>query len=197
MTRGLRRNALATLAAVASALAVSGNAWAADSDMTAALRALSTSLTSHDNVRTTSGVVMSRDLQASYTATQSAPCVVTIHLDATATYTPPGGAVLTETTPGTFYTLPLETMSSSLSKANTKTSEQLPATNERRTAPAIYSYSGDIIVPLAGLKAADPTTVISTKPAPSDPTYASEAAAKAALAALTTAAAACAAPASK
>ena len=196
MKRAFARTALAC-AALASAVAAGSGASAADTDITPALHALTTSLTAHDNVRTTSGVVMSRDLQANYTATQTAPCVITIHLDATATFTPPGGAFLTETTPGTYYTLPLGTMSTSLTKANAKQSEQLPATNERRTAPSVYSYSGDVILPLAGLKAADPTTVLSTKPAPSEPTYATEAAAKAALAALTTAAAACAAPAAK
>jgi hypothetical protein len=199
MRRAFVRGALATaaFASVATVIAAGGRASAADTDMTAALHALSTTLTSHDVVRTSAGIVMTRDLQATYTATQTAPCVLTIHLDATATFTPPNGAVLTETPPGTFYTLPLATMSSSLTKANAKSSEQLPATNERRTAPAIYSYSGDEVLPLAGFKAADPATVASTKPAPSDPTFATEAAAKAALAALTAAATACAAPASK
>jgi hypothetical protein len=197
MNPALKRSALAFAAAVFLASALP--ALSADSPLGPAVNALSTTLTSDDTYTLPNGKIGERQLSVTFAAKASGTCEVTVHRDGTSTFPYAGlGAVQTATVPLTYYMVPLDAMSSGLSVANAKSSQQAATKISGESHSVVLTYSEDTVVPLAGLKSADPVQVSSQSPPPKYPTYTSAAAAKAAIAALAAAAASCgAAPASK
>jgi hypothetical protein len=189
MSRPFSRAVLSCAAVVFCTIAIS--AAPASSDPTPLTPALSTKLTSDDTWTNETGKVVERQLLATYSAT-SGTCEVTIHRQASSTYPYLGHTVPTETKAVTYYMLPLDKMSDKLVVTNVKSEQQAATFISGSSHNAVFTYSDDTTVPLAGLKTdVDPAAVSSQGPVPKYPTFSDAAAAKAAIAALATAAAAC------
>jgi hypothetical protein len=163
----------------------------ANSDPTPLTSALSTKYTSDDTWTNDSGKVVERQLTASYSAA-SGTCTITIHRDASSTYPYLGHTIPMETKARTYYMVPRDKMSDKLAVANVKSEQQAATYISGSSHNAVFTYSDDTTVPLAGLKTdVDPDAISSQAAVPKYPTFTDAAGAKAAIAALATAAAAC------